>query len=186
MCDAMRLALAIRGKSESQGGLNIPALRQCASERGIRVEGLSRKALEQALSGGALEFPPRPTVPEAYISRSVAPRPTSSHRSKKAVSRPIPATLVLPMRSIQPKSLKYVKKDRSISARSGDQRLSAGYYAREIPNARFGDRCNIRKDGEYKCLRQRSNGSPWWASCTPFKNAECEDCSPRCADPNFS
>ena len=61
------------------------------------------------------------------------------------------------------------------------KRLRAGWYARQYPNP-WGDRCDIQKDGNYKCLLQRRNKSPYWAS--PSKSGAgqeaCEDWSPRC------
>ena len=67
-------------------------------------------------------------------------------------------------------------------------RLSAGEYYRNHGNdISIGDRCNIRKDGEYKCLLKRNNGVPYWAS--PSKSGKgqesCEDWSSKCQEPNF-
>ena len=39
MCDAVRLANALKGKSASQGGMNLPELKKCAESRGISTAG---------------------------------------------------------------------------------------------------------------------------------------------------
>ena len=68
-----------------------------------------------------------------------------------------------------------------------EDRLRAGWYARQYPDP-WGDRCDVRNDGSYKCLLQRRNASPYWAS--PSKSGAgqeaCEDWSPRCQDPDHA
>ena len=44
------------------------------------------------------------------------------------------------------------------------ERLSAGeYYRRHGKDACLGDVCDIRNNGELRCLQKRVNGDPWWA-----------------------
>ena len=68
-------------------------------------------------------------------------------------------------------------------------RLSAGEYYRSHGNdSTLGDRCDIRKDGEYKCLLKRSNGTAYWAkkSKSGAGQEACEDWSSKCQDPAFA
>ncbi len=55
-------------------------------------------------------------------------------------------------------------------------RLSAGaYYRKHGGDACVGDICDIRGDGQLKCLLVRSNGTPYWAaySTKSDKQAAC-------------
>lgn len=77
-----------------------------------------------------------------------------------------------------------IKKDKT-----GVERLSARhYYDNHGEDITIGDRCDIRKDREYKCLLMRTNGSPYWAQ--PSKSGAgqevCGDWSSRCKIPQFA
>ena len=71
---------------------------------------------------------------------------------------------------------------------NGTDRLSARYYYDTYGHDRtIGDRCDIRNNGEYKCLLL-SSGSPKWMAKTKIyseKQAPCEDFSPKCKHPKF-
>ena len=66
------------------------------------------------------------------------------------------------------------------------RRLSAGEYNRKHGGP-LGDRCDIRRDGEYKCLLKRRNNVAYWAA--PSKTGKgqeaCEDWSSRCRESDF-
>jgi hypothetical protein len=68
-------------------------------------------------------------------------------------------------------------------------RLSAGEYYRTYGNDEsLGDRCDIRKNKEYRCLLKRSNGVAYWAkkSKSGAGQEACEDWSSRCQDTEFA
>lgn len=67
--------------------------------------------------------------------------------------------------------------------KAGDRLSARSYYDNYGPQA-LGDRCDIRNDGEYKCLIMRGS-SPIWQHKTKVPKAICEDYSPRCKDPEF-
>jgi hypothetical protein len=75
-------------------------------------------------------------------------------------------------------------------------RLSAGQYYRDCGtdsepkrclNKVLGDRCNIRKDGEYKCLLKNTNDIVRWAkkSKSGVGQEICGDWSVKCKDPEY-
>lgn len=65
-----------------------------------------------------------------------------------------------------------------------DGRLSAGEYYRTHGPSCVGDICDIRGNGEYKCLLLRSNGVPYWAA--PSKSGvgqeACQPWKPKCKE----
>ena len=68
-------------------------------------------------------------------------------------------------------------------------RLSAGEYYRSHGNDKsLGDRCDIRKNDEYRCLLKRSNGTAYWAkkSKSGAGQEACGDWSSRCKEPAFA
>ena len=68
-------------------------------------------------------------------------------------------------------------------------RLSAGEYYRSHGNDKsLGDRCDIRKNDEYRCLLKRSNGTAYWAkkSKSGAGQEACEDWSSKCKEPAFA
>lgn len=69
------------------------------------------------------------------------------------------------------------------------QRLSAGEYYRNygLDNA-LGDRCNIRRDGEYKCLLKTKSGVARWAKKSKSGKGQeaCGDWSSQCQEPDFA
>jgi hypothetical protein len=60
-------------------------------------------------------------------------------------------------------------------------RLSAGEYYRKYGDKSIGDICDIRSNGELKCLRPRGQSAYWYArgkvdpaECSPWK-ARCKE-----------
>ena len=74
-------------------------------------------------------------------------------------------------------------------AHGKSQRLSAGEYYRNygLDNA-LGDRCNIRRDGEYKCLLKTKSGVARWAKKSKSGKGQeaCGDWSSQCQEPDFA
>ena len=60
------------------------------------------------------------------------------------------------------KATSLIKKVTTISSGTAD-RLSAGTYFREQPGAALGDICDIRNNGDLRCLLKRKNDAPYWA-----------------------
>ena len=52
----------------------------------------------------------------------------------------------------------------------------------------IGDRCDIRRDGEYKCLLTTKSGVARWAKKSKSGKGQeaCEDWSSRCQEPDFA
>lgn len=74
-------------------------------------------------------------------------------------------------------------------AHGKSQRLSAGeYYRNHGMDRTIGDRCNIRRDGEYKCLLTTKSGVARWAKKSKSGKGQeaCEDWSSRCQEPDFA
>ena len=68
-------------------------------------------------------------------------------------------------------------------------RLSAGeYYRTHGTDAALGDRCDIRKNNEYKCLLKRSNGTAYWAKKSKSGKGQeaCGDWSSQCQERDFA
>ena len=54
-------------------------------------------------------------------------------------------------------------------------RLSARAYYDKHGRRGLGDRCDIRQDGEYKCLKLLENGTPQWKPCVSGKTCKESD-----------
>ena len=68
-------------------------------------------------------------------------------------------------------------------------RLSAGEYYRAHGNdSALGDRCDIRKNDEYRCLLKRSNGTAYWAKKSKSGKGQeiCGDWSSQCQEREFA
>ena len=68
-------------------------------------------------------------------------------------------------------------------------RLSAGEYYRAHGNdSALGDRCDIRKNNEYRCLLKRSNGTAYWAKKSKSGKGQeaCGDWSSQCQEREFA
>jgi hypothetical protein len=83
-----------------------------------------------------------------------------------------------------PQRVQQKQKYEATKIKTGD-RLSARAYYDRYGASSVGDRCNIRGDGEYKCLVLRANNLPFWQAKTKVPKPICEDYSPRCKDPDF-
>ena len=74
-------------------------------------------------------------------------------------------------------------------AHGKSQRLSAGeYYRNHGMDRTIGDRCDIRRDGEYKCLLTTKSGVARWAKRSKSGKGQeaCGDWSSRCQEPDFA
>lgn len=77
----------------------------------------------------------------------------------------------------------YVPQKKAPMRRTGGRMSARWYFDNFGHESALGDRCDIRGDGEYKCLVKRSNGSPFWLNDTENNRSryrECENWSPRC------
>lgn len=166
MCDQERLDKALKGKSASQGGLNVPELRICAEIYGVDTTGLSRVSLVETIK----RYRPMTSSESSKPTKTTKPKAASGSGPRKDKPYAGLDPNVLPSPYVKPTA-------------TGD-RLSARAYINRYGEKRYGDRCDIRKNNTYKCLVERSNGSPFWTPC-PSKRPECGDCSPRCADPEY-
>ena len=68
------------------------------------------------------------------------------------------------------------KKGKKKSAKKKDGRLSAREYVEEY-GGKEGDVCDVRNDGELKCLLFRKNKSPYWSKLDAPKAREVMACS---------
>ena len=112
-------------------------------------------------------------------------KPTSPHQVSKQRSQPIEKPIY--QRPSQSREISYVPvKIKKAETENG--RLSARWYYDNYGQQKtIGDRCNIRRDGTYKCLLMRTNNSPYWAppSLSGRGQEACEDWSSQCQDPDF-
>jgi len=137
-----KLIAAANGKSASQGGLNLPEIKAYLASQGASTAGSGtevRARLATLLGAGAA---PAPVPAQAAEARAAPPR---------AIYVPRPGNLEA-AGAVTPKMLK-------------QGRLSAGEYHRTFGDEAIGDICNIRGDGELKCLIPRV-GSVYWTSPT--------------------
>lgn len=71
-----------------------------------------------------------------------------------------------------------VASDALPAKRLKEGRLSAGEYYRTYGEQCVGDVCDIRGDGELKCLLIKSNGTPYWAAMSKEGKGQ-ESCGTR-------
>ena len=90
--------------------------------------------------------------------KSKAPKAPKAPKVKKTKAPKVKKTKAPRVR----KATSLIKKVTTISSGTAD-RLSAGTYFREQPGAALGDICDIRNNGDLRCLLKRKNDAPYWA-----------------------
>jgi len=156
-----------KGKSNSNGGLNITEIKtfliNLSPEQSVEIMSASRSTLEEICK---------------IILENKKDHIRDNVRDNKRVVVNVEEDVEIYRKPIKVPAPR---------VRSGG-RLSASAYYDKYGKTSIGDRCNIRKDGEYKCLLMTSTGSPRWELKTSniIKQAPCEDFSPRCKDIEFN
>ena len=102
--------------------------------------------------------------PQAHPQAKPRPRP-QPHPQAKPRPRPQPRPQARPQARPQPKhpTKDDMFKTVTTKKKGKTRRLSAGDYYREHGDSAVGDICDIRNDGELRCLLLRKNGVPYWA-----------------------
>lgn len=106
---------------------------------------------------------------------------------KSKVTKPKPQVTRPKPQVTRPKPKPMVKVTKT-KTHGTTKRLSASEYYREHGLDRaIGDRCDIRKNGEYKCLLKKKNNSPYWAKKSKSGKGQekCEDWSSKCREADF-
>lgn len=126
----------------------------------------------------------KPVVAKTPVKKNTrAKKPVAAKtRSKKKLDLNTPVRKVSASKDVKPKA-KITKTKKN--GKGG--RLSAGEYYRTYREKAIGDRCNIRQDGEYKCMLKRKNNTVYWAkkSKTGAGQESCEDWSSKCEEADF-
>ena len=129
----------------------------------------------------------RKKSPAKKTTKTVAKKP---RKSAKKLRKTVAKKPRKPMRASKDvKSHGRTVKTVTTKKHGKSQRLSAGeYYRNHGMDRTIGDRCNIRRDGEYKCLLKRANGTVSWAkkSKSGAGQEACGDWSSRCQEPDFA
>ena len=190
-----RLLRACNGMSASNGGMNLPEFRQTLKSLSpkdsqqidstfprVALEELAKKIL-QGLQGSQASQGLQASQRSASIVQPIA-RPVIAQQVQpvRAITQSVIQSIIA--QPVQPsKTIKY----EPVKVKEG--RLSARFYYDNYGKEKtIGDRCNIRKDGTYKCLLMTSGDSPRWESQTKNfeKQRPCENFSSRCKDPEYS
>ena len=164
-----------KGKSNSNGGLNITEIKifltNLSPEQSVEIMSASRSKLEEICKS---------------ILENKKDHIRDHIRDDIRDNRKVPVNIEEDLEE----DVEIYRKPIKVPAPRvrSEGRLSASAYYDKYGKTSIGDRCNIRKDGEYKCLLMTSTGSPRWELKTSnvIKQAPCEDFSPRCKDIEFN
>jgi hypothetical protein len=109
----------------------------------------------------------RPAAPVMQRPVPVMQRPVPvMQRPVPVMQRPVPV-MQRPVAAVAPSAIKLK-----------EGRMSAGDYYRTYGPASIGDVCDIKTDGNYKCLLLRANGIPYWAARSKTDSATQKTCMP--------
>ena len=184
----------------------------CALKNGRCVKNKSpkeaaKKAVKKMVKKGKTVHPKKLKEVGARVPKKTirAPKktiraPKKATRAPKKVMRKSPAKKAVRKVSVKKprKAMRSSKKVKShgktvktvtTKAHGTTQRLSAGeYYRNHGMDRTIGDRCDIRQNGEYKCLLTTKSGVARWAkkSKSGAGQEACEDWSSRCQEPDFA
>jgi hypothetical protein len=155
--DEVKMLNAANGKSASMGGMNVAEMVAVLGEHGITITSTKRIDLNQLMSTLVSK------LGLGTRDGSGAPVLVPVMPVIKKVYVPKPGNMTL----IDVPDEKLLRKE---------GRLSAGEYYRTYGGDRvIGDICDIRKDGELKCLRARGASAYWYGrgkvdppECTPW------------------
>ena len=190
-----KLIAAANGKSAVNGGLNVPEIKAYLASRGLSTAGTSPQLRARLLEALGEQPPvanqvapkiavkpasPKPVDKVAKQVPKLVVKPASPGPVKKPVTKPVVKPASKPV--VKPASKPVVKPKATYESKPGNivpgvvpdsmlknGRLSAGEYYRTFGVQSIGDICDIRGDGELKCLVPRS-GSAFWSSPTKTEN----------------
>ncbi len=196
------LVNACNGKTKGNGGLNLPEFRSQLSKKypsqSDTIKNAKRKELQSLCKRLLKDVPVKKRV--TFAPKKVSLKRKAPKEPRVDVCRRIGGKWVCPMKKVPKVKIPKIKKPavskrtihyepvRIKPTKTGDRLSARWYYDNYGDDSTVGDRCNIRKDGEYKCLLKRDNGSPYWAGCTKgtlAKHSECGDCSSNCQYSDF-
>ena len=105
--------------------------------------------------------PKAPKAPKVKKTKAPKVKKTKAPKAPKVKKTKAPKVKKTKAPRVR-KATSLIKKVTTISSGTAD-RLSAGTYFREQPGAALGDICDIRNNGDLRCLLKRKNDAPYWA-----------------------
>jgi len=142
----------------------------------------SAKKTKKVVSDDDDEIEPKKTFakkvsPKKQSAKKVSTKKPSAKKTKKVVSDDD---------DNQSKTSSFVKTV-TTKGKGTTERLSAGDYYREFKEKAIGNICDIRKDGDKRCLVLRNNGVPYWAHKDKKNDKYPSDkCKTKCALSEFN
>ena len=158
----------------------MPHLRKRSKSSGRQLGGQRR---QKPRPGKRLKNRSKSRPERKQIKRIVRQVRSRSPRSPRAPRSPRSPRAPEPVRSIRNRDVDFAPLQNAPMRRPGGRLSARWYYDHYNGNDAVGDVCDIRGDGEMKCLIKRSNGSPFWADLTENnmkKYKECEGGRSKC------
>ena len=154
----------------------------CKLEKGKCVKAKSTKAKPvKAKPTKAKPIKAKPVKAKPTKAKPAKAKPTKAKpvKAKPTKAKPTKAKPVKVAKPIKTTTTKTYGKTKRLSARA--------YYDRHGKDGVLGDRCDVRKNAEYKCLLKRVNGSPYWAkkSKTGKGQEDCGNWRSKCKENEF-
>ena len=137
--------------------MRLETLKQRVSQRGLAPNPPQSKELKQSASQRGLA----PKPPHSKVLKQKVSKVPNSFRNKPPITKK-PHNLVVNATS-KPIPKKLIREVTTFS-KGTTERLSAGEYYRY--GGKEGDICDIRGDGELRCLIIGKNGTPSWKKIT--------------------
>lgn len=187
-----KLIAAANGKSAVNGGLNVPEIKAYLASRGLSTAGTSPQLRARLLEALGEQAPVANLVAPNIAVKPASPKPVAKQvpklvvkpASPKPVKKPVVKPVVKPASKpvVKPVVKPVAKPKAPYEPKPGNivpgvvpgsmlknGRMSAGEYYRTFGDQSIGDICDIRGDGELKCLVPRSS-SAFWSSPTKTEN----------------
>jgi len=149
----------------------------CKLEKGKCVKAKSTKAKPvKAKPTKAKPIKAKPVKAKPTKAKPAKAKPTKAKPTKAKPAKAKPVKVAKPIKTTTTKTYGKTKR---LSARA--------YYDRHGKDGVLGDRCDVRKNAEYKCLLKRVNGSPYWAkkSKTGKGQEDCGNWRSKCKENEF-
>ena len=146
--------------------------------RCVKKSSTAKKTVKKMVKKGKTVHPKKLKEVGVRVTKKVARKSPAKKVARKAMRA-----------SKNVKSHGKTVKTVTTKAHGKSQRLSAGeYYRNHGMDRTIGDRCDIRRDGEYKCLLTTKSGVARWAKKSKSGKGQeaCEDWSSRCQEPDFA
>ena len=132
----------------------------------------------------------KPTKAKPAKAKPAKAKPTKAKPTKAKPVKAKPKAKPVKVAKPKAKPVKVAKPIKTTTTKTygKTKRLSArAYYDRHGKDGVLGDRCDVRKNAEYKCLLKRVNGSPYWAkkSKTGKGQEDCGNWRSKCKENEF-